>query len=79
MPRIAPLPGIIKAKKRKIPVWSAEDLGADPALTGTAGARTVLVRLDLPSFEGSCEFLTGRNPAEAAVKLAERLHAENVL
>jgi electron transfer flavoprotein beta subunit len=78
-PRIAPLPGIIKAKKRKIPVWSAADLETDPALTGAVGARTVLERLELPSFEGSCEFLSGGNPAEAAVKLAERLREENIL
>ena len=60
-PRIAPLPGIIKAKKRKIPVWSASDLDADPSMIGAAGAKTSLDRLTLPSFEGVCEFIQGED------------------
>ncbi len=38
-PRIAPLPGIIKAKKRKIPVWSASDLEADTASARRLGGQ----------------------------------------
>jgi electron transfer flavoprotein beta subunit len=78
-PRIAPLPGIIKAKKRKIPAWSAADIDADPARVGAAGARTVLEDLALPSLEGACEFIQGEDPAEAADRLLERLESENLL
>jgi len=78
-PRIAPLPGIIKAKKRKIPVWSAADLGVDPSLVGAAGAKTSLDTLALPRFEGVCEFVQGDNPAQAAAKLVERLKAEKII
>jgi electron transfer flavoprotein beta subunit len=78
-PRIAPLPGIIKAKKRKIPVWSASDLGADPSLIGAAGARTTLDALALPEFEGVCEFIEGENPVQIATKLVERLKAEKII
>ena len=78
-PRIAPLPGIIKAKKRKIPVWSASDLGADPSMLGATGARTNLDRLTLPDFEGVCELIQHEDPKQAAGILAERLQAEKII
>jgi len=78
-PRIAPLPGIIKAKKRKIPVWSASDLEADPAVLGASGAKTVLQELALPEFEGVCEFITAEGLDQAAVLLADRLRSEKIL
>jgi len=78
-PRIAPLPGIIKAKKRKLPVWSASDLETDPSLVGAAGAKTTLEKLALPDFEGACEFIQGENPAQAAAMLVDRLKAEKVI
>jgi electron transfer flavoprotein beta subunit len=78
-PRIAPLPGIIRAKKRKIPVWSVSDLNADVSMVGAAGAKTSLKRLVLPSFEGVCEFIEGEDPSQAAGILAERLKAEKII
>ena len=79
VPRIAPLPGILKAKKRKIPVWSASDLDADPSMLGAAGAGTVLDRLTLPDFEGACEFIRHEDPKQAAGMLIERLQSERIL
>jgi electron transfer flavoprotein beta subunit len=78
-PRIAPLPGIIKAKKRKLPVWSASDIGADASLIGSAGAKATLDSLALPDFEGACEFIRGENPAQAAAMLVDRLRAEKII
>jgi len=79
VPRIAPLPGIIKAKKRTIPIWSASDLGADLSLLGAAGAKTTLHELALPEFEGVCEFMRAENPAQAAAMLVDRLKAEKII
>lgn len=79
VPRIAPLPGILKAKKRKIPVWSASDLGADPSMLGAAGAKTQLDGLTLPSFQGVCEFIQHEDPRQAAGMLIERLRAEKII
>jgi electron transfer flavoprotein beta subunit len=79
VPRIAPLPGIIKAKKRKIPVWSASDLDADTSMIGAAGARTSLDGLALPDFEGACEFIQGEDLEQAAAMLTERLRAEKII
>jgi electron transfer flavoprotein beta subunit len=78
-PRIAPLPGIMKAKKRKLPVWSASDLDVDPSLIGAAGAKTTLRGLALPDFEGACEFIEGEDPAQAAGLLVDRLKAEKIV
>ncbi len=78
-PRIAPLPGIIKAKKRKIPVWSASDCDADPSRLGAAGAKIVLQDLALPSFAGTCEFIQGENLEQAAAMLADRLRSEKIV
>ena len=78
-PRIAPLPGIIKAKKRQIPVWSVSDLDADLSMVGAAGARTSLDRLTLPSFEGVCEFIQGEDLKQAAGILTERLQTEKII
>lgn len=79
VPRIAALPGIIKAKKRTIPVWSADDLEADPSRMGAAGARVRVEKLALPGFEGKCEFLKGENVKQAAGLLVDRLRAERIL
>jgi electron transfer flavoprotein beta subunit len=78
-PRIAPLPGIIKAKKREIPVWSLSDLDADVSLVGAAGAKTRLDGLTLPTFEGVCELIQGEDLKQAAGILTERLRTEKII
>lgn len=79
LPRIAPLPGIMKAKKKTIPVWSAADLGLDASSVGEAGAKTNLTALRLPIFEGKCEIMRGENLEETVTMLVERLRAARVL
>jgi electron transfer flavoprotein alpha/beta subunit len=79
VPRIAPLPGIIRAKKREIPVWSASDLNADTSMIGAAGAKTSLSKLALPDFEGACEFIEGDDLKQAAGMLTERLRTEKII
>ncbi len=78
-PRIAPLPGIIKAKKRKIPAWSAADIEADSSLIGPSGAKTSVQQLALPAFEGICEFVSGEDLNQAAGMLVERLRSEKII
>ncbi len=79
MPRVAPLPGIIKAKKRQIPVWTAADIGADMAMIGVSGAKTAVNGLTIPELEGKCEFITNENPEEAVGVLVEKLQNENII
>ncbi len=79
MPRIAPLPGIIKAKKRKIPTWTAADIEADMEMIGAVGAKTAVKELNIPELGGSCEFMTSEDPEEAAGMLVEKLKNENII
>ena len=79
MPRIAPLPRIIKAKKRKIPIWSASDIDADLSMIGETGAKTWVKELALPEIEGTCEFMDAEDFNLAADALVERLKSENIL
>lgn len=79
MPRIAPLPGIIKAKKRKIPVWAVADIMADLSEIGVSGLKTALKSLEIPKIEGLCEFIKAENPDDAAAELVIKLKSAKVL
>ena len=79
VPRIAPLPGVMKASKKKIPIWSAEEIGVDADRIGAAGSRTVIEKLAIPEFGGDCEFIDGEDLADAAAKLADRLREEKII
>ncbi len=72
-PRYPTLKGIMAAGKKQIPVWNAEALGLDTARVGSAGALTKVVKLYIPRFEGTCEFIEGETPEEMGEKLALRL------
>lgn len=72
-PRLPAGRGIIMAARKVIPVWTAKDVGADPALSGAAGARTKLLSLFIPVRDTKCEIIQAEDAAQAAVKLADRL------
>lgn len=67
--------GIILAAKKQFPKWGAADVGAETAKTGAAAARNSLVKLFIPAYQRTCEFVTGKDPAEAAAALAEKILA----
>ncbi len=79
MPRIAPLPRIIKAKRRKIPTWTATDLDADISKMGISGSLVSMEELAIPELVGECEFIKGEDLEAAAVNLAERLRNEQII
>ena len=74
-PRIPSGRGIIIAAKKQFPKWGAADVGAETAKTGSAAARNSLVKLFIPAYQRTCEFVTGKDPAEAAATLAEKILA----
>ncbi len=78
-PRYPTLKGIMAAGKKKIPVWTAAELGVDPARTGSAGSLTRVVKLYIPRFEGTCEFIEGETPEEMGEKLALRLRELKII
>ncbi len=72
-PRLPSGWGIINASKKKIPVWSAKDIGVDLSRVRASAFSRELVRLFIPARERECEFVEGKTAEEAAVRLAERL------
>jgi electron transfer flavoprotein beta subunit len=65
--------GIIKAAKKEIPIWTAKEIEIDPSRIGKDAARNQLLKLYIPSYERKCEFVTGNDIDEVAVKLASKL------
>lgn len=78
-PRIAPLPGVIKASKRKIPTWTATDIEAESNEIGLKGSYTFIHSLEIPQHEGTCEFISCEDIEEAANQLVDRLKTEKII
>jgi len=78
-PRLPSGWGIIAAARKKIPVWTATDIGAEPSRIGDSAARRKLVKLFSPARERKCEIIAGETPAEAGAKLGERLRQKRVI
>ncbi len=72
-PRYPTLPGIMKAKKKKLDVKTAADLGASNV--GEAGSKTQFMKMFFPVAEHMAEIIEGDAPA-AAAKLVEKLKTE---
>jgi len=66
-PRLFSLRGLQKAKTVPVPVWTAGDIGADPAAIGSAGSATRIVKYSVPERARRGEVLQG--------ELAEQLDA----
>ncbi len=78
-PRYPKLKGIMAAAKKEVPTWNAQDIGADPAKLGAAGARAKLLQLFVPVKEAKCEIIEGESPEEAAVNLALKLRETRLI
>lgn len=78
-PRLPSGWGIISAAKKQVPVWSAQDIEADPSQIGVGAARRKLTKLFTPERQRKCEIMEGETAAEAAEKLAERLRQAGVI
>ncbi len=77
-PRLASLKGLMKAKRVTIPVWTAADVGADPARIGPAGSPTEVVKVAPPPPRSGGEMITG-TPEEQVKTLVAKLKAAKVL
>jgi len=78
-PRLSSGWGIISAARKQIPVWNAQDIGADPCKVGAGSVRKKLVRLFIPVRERKCEIVHGKDTVETSVKLATRLRETGVI
>ena len=59
VPRLPSIRGTMKSRTAEIPVWTAEDIGADPARAGVAGSPTRVVKIFFPQRTHKSEILQG--------------------
>ena len=76
-PRYASLPNIMKAKRKKIDVVSAGDLGVDAAILGAAGARLKETHFSLPPERSAGRVIEGGSLQETAALLVKALREES--
>ncbi len=60
-------------RRKQIPVWKAQDIGAEPSQLDKDKAHTEITGLSVPTRKTECEIITGDTPSEAAVNLALKL------
>jgi electron transfer flavoprotein beta subunit len=71
-PRLPSLKGKMAARKAEIPVWTADDLGAEKDQIGLDGSPTKVVRIFTPAPRPGGEMLTGE-PSEVVPQLVGKL------
>ena len=78
-PRLPSGWGIISAARKQLQVWDAKDIDADLSKVGIRTTRRKLMDLFIPERNRECEVVQGETPAEAAIKLAERLKQSGLI
>jgi len=73
LPRLPGGMGLMMARKKQIPVWKAQDIGAEASQLDKAKAHIEITGLSVPTRKTECEVITGSTPSEAGVNLAEKL------
>ncbi len=72
MPRLPAGMRLMMARKKVIPIWKAQDIGAEGAQLDKGNAHTEITTLTVPTRKTECEIIGGA-PGEAAVTLATKL------
>jgi electron transfer flavoprotein beta subunit len=78
-PRYPTLRGIMQAGRKQPKVWTAADIGADPAKLGAKGRVTETAKTFIPVTEKVCEFIEGENAADSGKKLALKLREAKLI
>jgi electron transfer flavoprotein beta subunit len=73
LPRLPAGVRLMMVRKKQIPVWRAQDIGAESSQLDKANAHTEIIGLSVPTRKTECEIITGSTPAEAGVNLALEL------
>jgi electron transfer flavoprotein beta subunit len=73
LPRLPAGMRIMIAARKQVPVWTAQDIGAEPSQLDKANAHIEVTGLSVPTRKTECEIITGDTPSEAAVNLASKL------
>jgi electron transfer flavoprotein beta subunit len=72
VPRVPSLRGSMKSRMARIPIWTAEDIGAEAEKAGLQGSPTRVVKIFFPQRTHKSEMLQG-SPQEQVDQLVERL------
>jgi len=78
-PRIPSLMAIMKASKKEIVTWTAQDLGISKEKVGKTGSAIQVTEVLAPKVERKKIVITGETAAEIAEKLAKELIKEGVV
>jgi electron transfer flavoprotein beta subunit len=73
VPRLPAGVRLMMARKKQIPIWTAQDIGADPLQLDKKKAHTEISGLSVPSRKTECQIIGGSTPTEAAAILAVEL------
>ncbi len=73
LPRLPAGMRIMMVRKKQIPVWKAQDIGAESSQLDKANAHTEVTGLSVPARKTECEIISGGTPSEAGAVLAERI------
>jgi electron transfer flavoprotein beta subunit len=76
-PRYPSMKNLLKAKKKQVPTWDADAIGADLNQVGLNGSPTVVVRSFTPERHRETMIIEGE-PRDAARDLAEKILALNL-
>lgn len=77
-PRVPSLRGKMEAKSVEIPVWDANQLGADEDEVGLSGSYTQVVKIFTPKIKHEIKMIEG-SPGEQVEKLYKELKELNVI
>ena len=78
-PRYMSVPGILKAAKADIKVWSADDIGVDKETVGLKASPTNVFRSFTPKPKGKGITVEGDTPKEQAANLLEDLRKKHII
>ena len=73
LPRLPAGMRIMIAARKQVPVWKAQDIGAEPSPLDKANAHIEVTNLSVPTRKTECEIIPGDTPGEAAANLAAKL------
>ncbi len=73
LPRLPAGMRLMIARKKQIPVWKAQDIGAEASQLDKGNAHTEITSLTVPTRKTECEIVTGDTLSDAAVNLVSKL------
>ncbi len=78
-PRYMSVPGILKAAKHEIKVWSAADIGVDSASVGLKASPTNVFKSFTPKPKGAGVAVAGDTPKEKAANLIAAFKEKHII